>query len=115
MSLEKILQEFPACLCRLLAREHGRPLSSRVLASRSGLTRDRVDHISSTNNWQFIRIGEALQFLKACGIELTSLRRHREFIKRNNWGHLAKSRKQSYYVKLMQYWIESRRAYANNV
>lgn len=112
MTLEKLLEEFPACLCRLLARENGRPLSSRELARRSGLTRDRVDYISQTSNWQFIRIGEALRFLKACGVELTSLRRHREFIKRNNWGHLEYGPK-TYYAKLMRHWIESRHAYAN--
>lgn len=104
MQLTSILEEFPPCLCRLLARKPGKsrkPLTSREIANAAGLSRDVVDQISRETSWDSIRIADMISFTRACGLDILHMKRHREYIKRKNWAHLRHSPSQRYLESLM--------------
>jgi len=107
MTLTQLLKEFPPCLCRLLAREFGEAPSSEQIAAQMHSYRDKIDAISKSTNWSLIIVDDALRFMEACGVELTNLRRQREFIRRNNWNHLTKSKNKKFYARIMQLWLQS--------
>lgn len=107
MKLQRLLNQWPPCLCRLLARHNSEAITSHVLAAVAGLHRDRVDDISKLPSWDSVWVGDALRFMAACGVDPLNARRHREFIKRNEWRHLTRSRKHKFYARLMKIWIET--------
>lgn len=103
MPLELVLEEFPPILCRLLARKgkKRRPYSSRELSEISGLSRDMVNMISAQTSWNNVRIKDMLAFTKACGVDLTDLKRQREYIKRKGWAHLKYPPHSRYFESIM--------------
>ena len=82
-----ILQQANKCppwLCRIVARKcRGRRLMTNSdLAIVARMSRSTVSNISKKLNWNTVN-GEAIQaFSLACGVNLMSLKRTKEFIKR---------------------------------
>lgn len=104
MNLAKLLNEFPPILCRLLVRPHQ---SNRQLTTHSynSLSREQVDRISHLTTWDDVTTRDMHNFLAVCRIDLFSMRRHREFIRRANWSHI----KTPYQRRLFKLLVNSRR------
>lgn len=70
-------------MCRFLARKrHGQqPLSTRELATISGLSPAGVSKLSKLVTWNTVGMETAHRFSLACGVNLLSTSRHREFVR----------------------------------
>ncbi len=71
-------------MCRWLARKRRgtRPMSVRDLAAISGLSRAGVSKLSRLMTWNTVGIETAHRFSLACGVNLLSTSRQREFVTR---------------------------------
>lgn len=86
-------------------------VSNREFARMSGMTRERVDALSKLTSWNSVTVGEAVQFMDACGVDILSARRQREFIRRKNWQHWERAGNKKYFANLMRILYESRRVH----
>lgn len=77
-----ILDEFPPCLCRLLARHNRRGMTDMEIAKRAGWSIQKVVQMAASASWEFIPVGEAATFMAACGVYPANLRVHRRYLKR---------------------------------
>lgn len=116
MQLESILEEFPPCLCRLLARKgkSRRPYTNKELAELSGLSLDQVGSIAAKTDWDSVRVGDMMAFTKACGLDLSHMKRQRLYIKRQNWTHLRHPPSHNYFKSLMLNLYQSKLAHLHD-
>src|SRR5262245_1571536 len=91
-SLLEILDRVPPCVCRMAAVEqkaayqHVQRISVNELAKRSGIGKRNFLRISHMTTWKDVKVGVAMAFSEACGINLLDenplyyflLKRHRE-------------------------------------
>lgn len=75
------LDQLPPWACRILAREHRKPISTSELSRRSGIDKAWINRISRRSTWAGVKVATADAFMAACGIDPFRLRRHREYIK----------------------------------
>lgn len=82
----KALERFSPRVVRLLARRGigraSRLMTTLEIASQSGLSIRIVQRISRSNQWDDIRIGEAIAFMRACGFNPDATRRHAAYLRR---------------------------------
>jgi len=79
------LNKLPPYLCRVIARDmssRGNPLTTAQIADVSGLSKQKVNHISELTSWETVTIGDAESFLKGCGITKLNFRRHVAYVGR---------------------------------
>lgn len=82
----KVLIRFTPRVVRLLARVgHGRAsrlLTTQEVAERAGLSVRVVQRIARSHAWDAIRIAEALAYMRGCGFNPESTRRHAAYLRR---------------------------------
>ena len=71
-------------LCRLLARtNHGlRPMTTKEIATQSGLSLERVVQISNLRTWSSVPLGAIESFSRACGVNLLAPSEQIKFLRR---------------------------------
>ena len=70
-TLWKRFEGKPPILIRLLARlRHGRPLTSKEIAQRSGLSLGKVEFLSEASSWNGIDVPTAKAFLRGCDVDI---------------------------------------------
>jgi hypothetical protein len=84
LTLPQKLDRFPPVVIRLLARERRpdgsvRALTTFDIATRSGLTRSEVAHLSRLTSWGDVSIEVMLAFVKGCGADLDN----RDWLRKN--------------------------------
>lgn len=81
---EKQLKSFPPFLVRLCARKsRGRVWMTRADIIRiSGLAGRVIDKISIARTWGKFDIDTVIAYTTACDVDLATLRRHKDYIKR---------------------------------
>ena len=86
-TITELLESFPPCVIRLLAREGkgrgAKRLTHEDIAKRSGLSYEKVRDISPMKSWDKVAIADADAFMKGCGVTLRNLWRHRYFLRRS--------------------------------
>lgn len=108
----------PPILARLLARvPHGRPLTDGEIASKSGLSADRVFIIQHMTDWSDVTLTEARRFLVGCRVDLCNtadMERVYAYLPREgkkiptSWKYLRQSTDwRSRYEPLMRRWLAS--------
>lgn len=112
-SIDSLLREFPPCLCRMLAKHGHCAPSNRDLATRSHLTRDRINDISLLTTWDTVTVGEMQEFMRLCGVDPTNARRHRDTIRRKRWSHWNRAHSEGYLIQLMRRLYASRDTQTN--
>lgn len=56
-------------MCRILARDHRQSMTVDAIASRCGLSNRSVIRLSKLHSWDSVRVGVALRFMSACGVD----------------------------------------------
>jgi hypothetical protein len=70
-SFYDLLEMFPPCQVRLLARErYGKPLTAEQIATSSGLSQREVGLISQMVTWQDVDVEALRRFTHGCGLDL---------------------------------------------
>lgn len=112
------LNDFPPCLCRLLARHrYGPPLTTDEIMQRSNvapglkvqLNPVQVETFSQSTDWKCIHILEALAFMYGCRVDLTDakeFRRINSYLSKKPTLSYLRSHKnwKSYYLPLIVKW-----------
>jgi hypothetical protein len=85
----EVFDEFPPTLCRYLARKNnGRvKMSHSDIARVSGLERSTVAKLSKRTTWSGLTIDTIQRFSLACGVNLLSTARQKDFFKRRKKVH----------------------------
>lgn len=81
-SLLAMLDRLPPNICRLVARDHRRPLTNHQLAERSGLSIKKIVHISRQKSWTNVPVGQVDQFRTACGVTMQNLAAQLYYLRR---------------------------------
>lgn len=65
-----VLNQLPPYQVRLLALDGRRPLSTRELALKSGLSRATIKTLTRSESWYPFELSTIIKFTKACNIDL---------------------------------------------
>lgn len=108
--LKKLLDEFPPCLCRILAKDSNRPRTAQRIAELSGLSIEVVKRVSLLPGWGDTPTSTTLSFMGGCGVNPLKARRLRSLVRRGRYGHLSNlsPRRLRYYKKLINILTSSR-------
>lgn len=114
------IDKYPPVLVRLMARSprsYGsgngtRPLTTKEIASRSGLTVSMVEGLSHSTTWRGVDVYTVRDFTVACGVDFTNplhMKRLSQYLqKRGAFHYLRKDDKWGdYYVHLVRVWRDS--------
>ena len=87
--------QLPPALCRLLAaKNRGRkPLSTRAIADKSGLSKSVVDKVSKLTTWDDVSVSTMLRFTQACGVDILHIKSTIRRIRRLQKPHLHAGQK----------------------
>lgn len=101
MNLLIFLDRFPPKLCRFVATDRSghRPLTTREIAKRGGLSTGRVSELSLKNTWRGVQVETVQAFAHGCGVDLFRLSQKNRFLKRSQWVHIKK--REAYFKRLI--------------
>ncbi len=74
MTVWEVIEKYPPCLIRLLARERKggkqiRAISDVEIALKSGIPVERIKEISWSMDWEKITVTEMQKYIKGCGFD----------------------------------------------
>lgn len=72
---------FPPCLARIMAVKDGKLMTDPELIERTGWGRRKLRRVYNSATWDDITGKEMDEFLTACGLSISSLRRQRWLIR----------------------------------
>ena len=104
MTLMEFLEHWPPRLVRLLARRRWRPMSSREIARRGGLSPGWVNKLSLRDSWAGVSVDMVDRFARGCGVDLFSMRRQKRFLHGAKWAHTRSGTltQRRFYERLMK-------------
>jgi hypothetical protein len=110
MTVTERFKNFPPILVRLLARKDYQPLSSGYIAAMSGLGIPQVEFISQQTDWKEVRLPDAFDFLRGCGLAIddaAAWRRAMDYLsKRPTFRYLrAHDQWESYFEPMLKRWL----------
>jgi len=106
MTWLETLDQLPPICCRLSARHNHALMPLRMIQDRSGLSWAKVKRISRLTTWESVKIGDAIKFAEACGVDLLRKRHKRHYLRRVLNGRdpvatLAGKKEQEKYVETL--------------
>lgn len=109
VSLLQKLDRLPPYCVRVLARHKGkrRALTTEEIATKSGLSEGTIKFISRQRTWDRIKVGVAVKFSEACGVDLMRQKRPREYLRvamglPGGLAHILKLPNKQYFIELMK-------------
>ena len=119
----KLLDDFPPCLCRLLARHpKGKPLTAEEIAGAAGwdqhsgedtpnITPMEVEEISQKTSWGDVQYQKILNFLRGCNLDFdnpNTVRRVDSYLRKKcHFNYLLKHTEwKTRYCPLLIRWVE---------